>query len=115
ALVTLEARANFRSLGKRFGKRTPLAAEAVSALTPDTLRAFEHGEPVAVTVDGETHELVPDDVTIIKRATGDLVVAEAEGRFVALDPTVTPELRLEGVARELVSRVQRLRKELGFA
>src|SRR5690606_31770891 len=51
---------------------------------------------------------------IAQQATGDFVV-EAEGGFtVALDPTVTPELRSEGHARELVSRIQRLRKDSGF-
>jgi isoleucyl-tRNA synthetase len=114
ALVTLEAKANFRSLGKRFGKATPLAAQAVAGLPSETLRAFERGEPVAVSVEGESHLLVSDDVTIVRRAAGDLLVEESDGRFAAIDPTVTPELRREGIARELVSRVQRMRKEAGL-
>ena len=56
-----------------------------------------------------------DDLTLVRRATGKVVVKEDGGRFAAIDPVVTPALRQEGVARELVSRVQRLRKELGFA
>jgi isoleucyl-tRNA synthetase len=115
ALVTLEAKANFRSLGKRFGKHTPLAAQAVAALTSDALRAFERGEPVAVSVESESHVLTADDVTILRRASGALVVQEEDGRFAAIDPTITPALREEGLARELVSRVQRMRKEAGFA
>jgi isoleucyl-tRNA synthetase len=114
ALVNLEARPNFRSLGKRFGKSTPLAAQAVSALSSETLRAFERGEPVALSVEGESHLLTPDDVTIVRRATGELVVEEGDGRFAAIDPTLTPALRREGLARELVSRVQRLRKDAGL-
>lgn len=62
-----------------------------------------------------SHTLSPEDVTILRRATGDLVVKEENGYFAAIDHTLTPELRREGVARELVSRVQRLRRELGFA
>jgi isoleucyl-tRNA synthetase len=115
ALVTLEAKPNFRALGKKFGKKTPLAAEAVAAFTGEHLRRFEHGEPLLVTVDGETHGLALDDLTIIRRASGALVVQEEHGYFAALDVTVTPALRREGVAREVISRVQRMRKEAGLA
>jgi isoleucyl-tRNA synthetase len=52
---------------------------------------------------------------IVRRAAGSLAVQEEGGFFVALDPTVTPELRIEGHARELISRVQRMRKESGLA
>ena len=115
ALVRLEAKPNFRSLGKRFGKATPLAAQAVTALTSDALAAFERGEPVAISVNGESHELTPEDLTVLRRASGNLVVKEEGGFFAAIDPTVTPALRREGLARELVSRIQRMRKEAGFA
>jgi isoleucyl-tRNA synthetase len=115
ALVTLEAKANFRALGKKFGKATPLAAQAVQAFTSEELRGFVHGGALAVTVEGNSHVLDADDVTIVRRASGDLVVQEESGFFAALDPTVTRELRLEGLARELVSRVQRLRKDTGLA
>ncbi|HEY5219824.1 MAG TPA: isoleucine--tRNA ligase [Gemmatimonadaceae bacterium] len=115
ALVVLQAKPNFRTLGKKFGKQTPLAAQAIQAFTGDELRDFVHGKPLAVSAGGESHELAADDVTIVRRASGELVVQEESGFFAALDPAVTPELRLEGVARELVSRVQRLRKETGLA
>jgi len=114
-LVTLEAKPNFRSLGRKFGKGTPLAAKAVQALASAHLRAFELGEPLALTVEGETHVLDAEDLTIVRRASGALVVKEAEGRFAAIDPDLTPALRREGLAREVVSRVQRLRKETGLA
>jgi isoleucyl-tRNA synthetase len=115
ALVRLEAKANFRSLGKRFGKATPLAAQAVAALSNEALAAFERGEPVAISVNGESHQLAPDDLTVMRRAAGNLVVKEEGGFFAAIDPTLTPALRREGYARELVSRIQRMRKEAGFA
>ena len=57
ALVTLEAKPNFRSLGKKFGKKTPLASEAVAALSSEALRAFERGEPLYVSVGDDSHEL----------------------------------------------------------
>ena len=114
-LVTLEARPNFKALGRRFGKATPLAARAVQSLSSIDVRRLEHGEPVAISVEGVSHVLEAGDLTIVRRAAGDLVVKEALGRFVALDPAVTPALRREGLARELVSRVQRLRREAGLA
>ena len=114
-LVTLKAKPNFRSLGKKFGKETPLAAEAVQALSSDALRDFEAGKPLYVSVGNESRQLGAEDLTIVRSASGDMVVKEEGGYFAALDPTVSRELRLEGLARELVSRVQRLRKELGFA
>jgi isoleucyl-tRNA synthetase len=114
-LVTLEARPNFRSLGKKFGKKTPLASEAVQALSGEALREFEAGKPLYVSVENESRELSAEDLTIVRRASGELVVKEENGYFAALDPVVSRELRLEGFARELVSRIQKLRKELGFA
>ncbi len=114
-LVRLEGKPNFRSLGKRFGKSTAAAAQAVTALSSDTLRAFQTGSPVVISVGGSSHPLQADDVTIVHRAAGDLVVKEEAGYFAAVDPTITPELRAEGLARELVSRIQRLRKDAGFA
>ena len=115
ALVSLEAKPNFRALGKKFGKKTPLAAEAVTKFTSAHLREFLSGAELLVTVDGETHGLEPDDVTIVRRASGELVVEEEHGYFAAIDPTITPELKREGVARELISRVQRMRKDAGLA
>ena len=114
-LVTLEAKPNFRSLGKKFGKQTPLAAQAVAAFTSETLRAFERGEPLVVTEEGQSHQKGVGDLTFNRRAAGELAIQEDAGFFVALDATVTPELRREGLARELISRVQRMRKETGLA
>jgi isoleucyl-tRNA synthetase len=116
-LVELSAKPNFRALGKKFGKATPLAAKAVQALSSDSLRAFERGEPLLVSVEGGEHQLDPGDLEIVRTAQGELVVKEdvGGGRFVALDAHLTPELKAEGMARELVSRIQRLRKAAGFA
>ena len=115
SLVTLEAKPNFRALGKKFGKKTPLAAEAVAAFTNEQLRTFELGSELLVTVDGETHPLDAGDLTIMRRASGALVVEEEHGYFAAIDPVLTPALEQEGLAREVISRVQRMRKEAGLA
>jgi isoleucyl-tRNA synthetase len=114
-LVTLAAKPNFRTLGKVFGKAMPAAAAAVQALDADALRAYVRGEPVALTVGGVSHVLGPDDLAITRSAAGALVVQQDGARFAALDPTVDDALRAEGVARELVSHVQRARRDAGFA
>ncbi|MHB1264720.1 MAG: isoleucine--tRNA ligase [Gemmatimonadaceae bacterium] len=114
-LVTLEAKPNFRTLGKKFGRATPEAAAQVAALSSGRLLAMLHGETLEVTAGGATHPLAEEDLTILRRASGTLVVEEDRGYFAAIDPAVTPALRAEGMARELISRVQRLRKESGLA
>ena len=115
ALVSLEAKANFRTLGKKFGKETPLVAEAVTALDATVLQQLAAGQSVTIEAAGAERLIAPEDVAIIRRASGAAVVQENGGYGVALDPTITPELRLEGLAREVISRVQRLRKEAQLA
>ncbi|HEU4628869.1 MAG TPA: isoleucine--tRNA ligase [Gemmatimonadaceae bacterium] len=114
ALVSLEAKANFRTLGKKFGKETPRVAQAVAAMPPDLLRALERGDSVTIDVDGTPRAIAPEDVTLLRRASGELVVQEAAGRFAAIDTQLSDALRREGLARELVSRVQRMRKDADF-
>lgn len=113
-LVTFTAKPNFKALGARFGKATPAVAEAIRALPSDRIAAFRRGEPVAVPVDGEARALAEGDFEVIQNAQGDFVI-ESEGGFtLALDPTLTPELKAEGLAREIVNRVQKLRKDTGL-
>jgi len=114
-LVTFSAKPNFRALGTRFGKRTPRVADAIRQLDSAALGAFRRGEKLSVEVDGEMLSLEEGDFEIAQSTTGEFIVEADGGLTVALDPAITPELRSEGLARELVSRVQRLRKESGFA
>ena len=113
--MTLSAKGNFRTLGKKFGTRTPLAAQAIARLGSDELRAFERGGPLSITVDGDTQSLDREDVKIDHAAAGELLVEKREGYVAALDPRITPELAAEGVARDVISAVQRTRKDAGFA
>ncbi|HKV52350.1 MAG TPA: isoleucine--tRNA ligase [Gemmatimonadaceae bacterium] len=114
ALVRLEAKPNFRALGKRFGKKTPLAAQAVAALSSEALLGFTRGDSLVISVEGESHSLAHEDLEVVRRATGDLVVQEEGGYFAAIDPAVSEDLRREGIAREVVNRIQRMRKELRY-
>jgi isoleucyl-tRNA synthetase len=113
-LVTFSARPNFRALGARHGKRTPRVAEAIRALTSPELAPFVRGEPLEVEVDGERVAVAPEELEVVQQAQGELAVQAEGGYTVALDPALTPELRAEGLARELVNRVQRLRKDAGL-
>jgi len=113
-LVRLRAKANFRSLGKRYGKRTPAVAAAAGRLAADQLRELEQGRPAELELEGERVSYLPEDVVVEREVASDWLVG-SDGPFVAaLDPTLTEPLRHEGVAREVVNRVQRLRKEAGY-
>jgi isoleucyl-tRNA synthetase len=113
-LVRLKGKANFRGLGKRFGKRTPAIAAAIALLGPDQLRQLEAGSSIALSVDGESVTIEPDDVVLEREVTTDWLVQSAGPFVAAVDPVVTVALKKEGLAREVVSRVQRLRKDVGY-
>lgn len=113
-LVSLRARPNFRALGPRFGGRTAEAAEAIRGLATEALQAFQQGAPLVIVVAGEGYELTGAELEIQQEARGALEVEADGGYVVALDPTITEALELEGLARELVNRIQRLRRDEGF-
>ena len=109
-LVTPRGKANFRTLGKRYGAETPRAAAAVSQLTAAELHALENGGSVR----SGAFEFHPEDVTVTRDVRSDWLV-QSDGPFVvALDPALSGELVQEGLAREVVNRVQRLRKEADY-
>jgi isoleucyl-tRNA synthetase len=114
-LVSLRAQPAFRQIGKRFGSRTQEAARQIRELDVAALRAYRAGERVTIEVEGSVQVLEPGDLEVIEDSAGDLIVASDEGYTIALDPAIDEPLRLEGIARELVNRIQRLRKESGFA
>ncbi len=113
-LVRLKGKANFRSLGKRYGKETPAVAKAVEQLVAEQLRALETGGQVTLRVNGSEVVYFPEDVTVEREVATSWLVA-SDGPFVAaLDPTIDVELAAEGLARELISHTQRLRREAGY-
>ncbi len=114
-LTDIHAKGNFRSLGKGFGKQTPVVAAAIAAADPralaDALR--EHGR-ATVTVDGQDVEVDADQVIVTETPREGWAVATVGGETVALDLTITPELRLAGLARDVVRLVQEARKTAGL-
>jgi isoleucyl-tRNA synthetase len=113
-LVRLRPKPNFRTLGKRYGKRTPAVAAAAARLTQEQLRGLEEGVPATLEVDGETVTYLPEDVAVEREVVSDWLVQSSGPFVVALDPYLDEVLRREGLAREVVNRVQRLRKEAGY-
>jgi isoleucyl-tRNA synthetase len=109
-LVSLSARANFRSLGPRFGPRMPDAAAAIAALGASDLEEILGGGKVSVA--GE--DLGLDDIIVERTPREGTVVETGPALAVALDTTLSEDLVLEGVAREVISRVQRMRREAGL-
>jgi isoleucyl-tRNA synthetase len=114
-LVRLRAKPNFRSLGKRYGKRTPAVAAAAATLTQTQLRALESGTAVTIKLEGEPITFYPEDVTIERDVATDWLVHSNGPFVVALDPHLDDTLRREGLARELINRVQRVRKQAGYS
>ena len=109
-LVELKAKANFKTLGKRLGAKMKAVAAAVAELPSDALRGLAAGG--AITVEGEV--LRGDDVLLVREPRPGRAVTADGDVTVMLDLTVTPELAREGLAREVINRVQNLRKQAGL-
>jgi isoleucyl-tRNA synthetase len=114
-LVDFSAKGNFRALGKRFGKRTPLVANAIAASEAAGLAAALDADGRAtVSVEGEDVEVLADEVIVSERPREGWSVVNEQGETVALDLELSPELVRAGVAREVVRMVQEARKNSGF-
>jgi len=105
---------NFKTLGPRFGKAMKAISEAMVKMTQDDISTFERtGQFTIATPEGDIN-LTLNDVEILSEDIPGWLVAN-EGRYtVALDITITEELLMEGIARELINRVQNIRKDSGF-
>jgi isoleucyl-tRNA synthetase len=113
-LVDYSAKANFRTLGKRFGKGTqPVAAAIAAADAAELAAALRSGANATVIVEGEAVEVSPDEVIVTETPREGWAVAR-EGETVALDLTITPELRRAGLAREAIRSIQEARKSAGL-
>lgn len=105
---------NFRTLGPRYGKMMKQIATAVSGMNKEEIATFEREGVHRVTVGDEKVNLTLEDVEIISEDIPGWLVANEGTVTVALDVTVTDDLKYEGIAREFINRIQNLRKESGF-
>ncbi len=107
-------KADFKKLGPKFGKNMKQAAAAISALDQDQIAEFENNNTFEILIDQKTVELNIDDVEITTDDIPGWLVA-SEGKYtVALDIDISDSLKEEGLAREIVNRIQNFRKEAGF-
>ena len=113
-ILVKKIKPDFKKLGPRYGKIMKALAATIQSMSQEDINAFEKAGTFTLMVDGQEAVLERTDVEIISEDIPGWLVAN-EGRLtVALDITVTEDLRKEGLARELVNRIQNLRKSSGF-
>jgi isoleucyl-tRNA synthetase len=114
-LVSYRVLPDNKLLGPKFGARFPKVRGALQAAAPAEIAAsVRAGQPVTLDVDGEKVELAPAEVLVQTQPAEGLAIASDKLLTVGIDSAITPELRLEGLAREIVRRVQAMRKDAGF-
>jgi isoleucyl-tRNA synthetase len=109
-LVDLQIKADFKKLGPRLGAEVQTVAAALGQLQQPALQQLVGGGSILVA----GHEIGLDDVIVLRTPRAGMVVAAEGPLSVAIDTTVTPELHIEGTARELINRIQQIRRELGL-
>ena len=113
-ILVKKVKCNFRVMGKKFGKLMKGVAAQMSALDQDQIAAFEKAGNITLNVDGQEAVVEVADVEIISEDIPGWLVSNDGNLTVALEVELTPELKKEGMARELINRIQNLRKETGL-
>jgi len=107
-------KADFKKLGSRMGKHMKNVATALASMDQNSISRLEQGEHFTIHSMGEVQTISLDDVEILTEDIPGWVISTEGNLTIALDVTVTPELKAEGIARDIVNRVQNLRKESGL-
>lgn len=113
-VVSKSAKANFKKIGPKFGKKVNAAANAIKSFSKNEILALERGEDVKINIDGEELTVTLEDVEIISTEIAGWVVESEEGVTVAMDTELDDKLIAEGLAREFVNRIQNMRKDAGY-
>ncbi|MBQ3259565.1 MAG: isoleucine--tRNA ligase, partial [Alistipes sp.] len=113
-LITKRIKPNFKTLGPKYGKYMKQIAALVATFSQEQIAAVESGAVTQLDIDGTLLDVAVEDFDITSEDMPGWLVASEGKLTVALDITVTDELRKEGVARELVNRIQNIRKESGL-
>jgi isoleucyl-tRNA synthetase len=114
SILVKKIKPNFKTLGPRYGKLMKDITNVISAFTPNEIMAFENNGGCTLAIEGQQVVLSTEDVEIISEDIPGWQVTNDGKITVALDVTVSDELRYEGIAREFVNRIQNIRKETGF-
>ena len=113
-LLKKGAKANFKTLGAKLGKDMKDAAAMVANFSNDDINILEKSGSLDISINGNAYTLTPDDLIITTEDLPGWKVASDGALTVALDVTLTPELLAEGTARDLVNRIQNIRKDKDF-
>ena len=113
-ILVKQIKPNFKTLGPKFGKDMKLIANAIRNFTKEDIATIEKDEKIPVELDGKMINLEVADVEISSKDIEGWLVANEGAITVALDVTITEDLRKEGVARELINRIQNARKDNGL-
>jgi isoleucyl-tRNA synthetase len=113
-VLVKQIKPNFKALGPRFGKDMGLIAKEIQNLSSDQINKLDKDGSLIVVIAGKSITLSLEDVEITSQDIEGWIVASSNGITVALDITISEELKKEGIARELVNRIQNLRKDAGF-
>ncbi|APS37961.1 isoleucine--tRNA ligase [Salegentibacter sp. T436] len=113
-LLVKQIKPNFKVLGPRFGKDMKLVVNEINKLTPEDISKIEREGNIAINLNGEMVKLASEEVEIISQDIEGWLVASSGNITVALDVSISEELKKEGIARELVNRIQNMRKDSGF-
>ena len=115
AFIQKKIKPNFVALGKKLGGKMKQAAAIITTFNQDQIRAVEFSGVITIQLDGEAVEIFRDEVDIQSEDVPGWMVANKNNLTVALDITISEELEQEGNARELVNRIQKIRKDNGYA
>ena len=114
SLLVKEIKPNFKTLGPRFGKDLKAVVQAIGNLNSKEIQLLEEHKSIEIKVNGELVHLDETEVEVFFKDIEGWQVAQYDGMTVALDMTLTPELKKEGLARELINRIQNHRKDSGL-
>jgi len=113
-ILVKQIKPNFKALGPRFGKDMGLISKEIQNFSQEQINELDKNGSLSIVISGKSINLTSEDVEISSQDIEGWLVANANGITVALDITISDELKKEGIARELVNRIQNIRKDSGF-
>ncbi|WP_140485560.1 isoleucine--tRNA ligase [Flavobacterium sp. GSA192] len=113
-VLVKQIKPNFKALGPRFGKDMGLISKEIQGFSPEQINQLDKEGSLSIVIAGKDVTLSLEDVEITSQDIEGWLVANSNGITVALDITISEELKKEGIARELVNRIQNIRKDSGF-
>lgn len=113
-IVKRSVKANFKALGKRFGKQTQSIANIISTFSDQQIKSLIQDQAISISLDGNDLQIGLDEVDVMTQDMEGWLVANEGSLTVALDTEIDESLKQEGIAREFVNRIQNLRKNIGL-